>query len=168
MHSLAKMITCASPVYGADMRCKMITCFALVPWYFYLYVQCAPGFSDISSIMRHLYHPVTPIINSNNQHCCGFFSTWRHNHSKCKELATHYLLAGRGKAQTGFPWLYLFPGFFFLLFSYFFSFMVIWGFGVGILDWVFGVGISVDGVWGLWCVAFWAFLVGALYINIKE
>ena len=24
--------------------------------------------------------------------------------------------------------------------------MVVWGFGVGVLDWVFGVGFSVDGV----------------------
>ena len=31
-----------------------------------------------------------------------------------------------------------------------------------------GLGFSVDGVWGLWCVAFWVFRVGALYINIKE
>ena len=33
-----------------------------------------------------------------------------------------------------------FPGLFFLIFSYFGSFMVVWGFGVGVLFWVFGVG----------------------------
>ena len=47
-----------------------------------------------------------------------------------------------------------FPGLFFIIFSYFGSFMVVWGLGF----WV----------WGLWCGAFWVFWVGALYINIKE
>ena len=31
-----------------------------------------------------------------------------------------------------------------------------------------GLGLSVDGVLGLWCGAFWVFWVWALYINIKE
>ena len=34
-----------------------------------------------------------------------------------------------------------FPGLFFIIFSYIWSFMVVWGFGVGVLDWVFGVGV---------------------------
>ena len=33
--------------------------------------------------------------------------------------------------------LYFFPGLFFIIFSYFGSFMVVWGFGVGVLYWVF-------------------------------
>ena len=46
-------------------------------------------------------------------------------------------------------------------FSHFCSFMVwIWGFKVGVLDWVVAVGFSVDGVWGLWCGAFWVFRLG--------
>ena len=32
-----------------------------------------------------------------------------------------------------------------------------------------GFGFSVDGVWGLWCGAFWGFFgVEVLYINIEE
>ena len=64
--------------------------------------------------------------------------------------------------------LYLFPRVilynFFLIFAYFF--MVGWGLGsyFGFL----GLALSVDGVWGLWCGAFWVFRVWALYINIKE
>ena len=34
-----------------------------------------------------------------------------------------------------------FPGLFFTIFSYFGSFMVVCGFGVGVLYWVFGVGV---------------------------
>ena len=37
----------------------------------------------------------------------------------------------------------LFPGLFFLIFSYFCSFMLIWGFGVGVLYRVFGVGVFI-------------------------
>ena len=51
--------------------------------------------------------------------------------------------------------------------SDFCSLMVVLGFGVCVLDWVFGLGFSVDGVWGLWCGAIWAFWVGTFYINIK-
>mgnify|MGYP001794560567 CR=1 FL=1 len=54
--------------------------------------------------------------------------------------------------------LYLFPGLFFILFSYFSSFMAVWGFRVGVLDWVFGVGVSVAGVWGLLCFLGWCSL----------
>ena len=71
------------------------------------------------------------------------FSMWCHDHSKCKEVPTYYLLADRGKAQTGFPSPYLFPGFFFLLFSYFCSFMVVWGFRVGVLDFVLVLGFQL-------------------------
>ena len=48
--------------------------------------------------------------------------------------------------------IFFFPGLFFLIFSYFCSFMVVWGFGVGVLYWVFGVfswwGLGPV-VWGL-------------------
>ena len=47
----------------------------------------------------------------------------------------------------------------------------LWWFGVlGLRSSIgfLGLGFSVDGVWGLWCGAFWIFGVGALYINIKE
>ena len=52
--------------------------------------------------------------------------------------------------------LYFFPGLFLIIFSYFCSFMVVWGLGskIGFL----GLGFSVDWVWGLWCGAFWVFL----------
>ena len=36
--------------------------------------------------------------------------------------------------------LYFFPGLFFIIFSCIWSFRVVWGFGVEVLDWVFGVG----------------------------
>ena len=54
----------------------------------------------------------------------------------------------------------------------FFSFLLIYG-GLGLQGWdlgqVFGIGVSVDGVRGMWCEAFWVFFgVGALYINIEE
>ena len=54
---------------------------------------------------------------------------------------------------------------FFLIFAH------LWWFGVLGLGSYFGflrLGFSVDGVWGLWCGAFWVFLVGALYININN
>ena len=53
-----------------------------------------------------------------------------------------------------------------ILFAFFLIFAHIWRFGV--VDWVFGVGISVNGVWGLWCWAFLVFGVWALYIDIEE
>ena len=37
-----------------------------------------------------------------------------------------------------------FPGLFFWFFSHFYSFMVVWGFGVGVLNWVLGLGFPVD------------------------
>ena len=61
-----------------------------------------------------------------------------------------------------------FPGFFFILFSHFCSFMDGWGFGVGVLDRALGLGFTIDGDWGLWCRAFGFFGVGALYINTSE
>ena len=57
--------------------------------------------------------------------------------------------------------------YFFLVFAHLLWFWV-WGFVVGDLFWVFEVGVLVDGVWGLWCGAFWVFWVGGLYINVKE
>ena len=46
-------------------------------------------------------------------------------------------------------------------FWYFFlilcSFMVVRGLGFWIFDWAFGVRYSDEWVWGLWCLAFWAF-----------
>ena len=36
---------------------------------------------------------------------------------------------------------YFFPGLFFIIFSHFGSFMVVWGYGVGVLYWVFGVAV---------------------------
>ena len=67
--------------------------------------------------------------------------------------------------------LYFFPGLFFTIFSYFCSFMVVWG--LGFLGWGSYIGFlrygcSVIGIWGLRCGAFWVFGNGALYINIKE
>ena len=41
-------------------------------------------------------------------------------------------------AQEGYIFL---PGLLFIIFSYFGSFMVAWGFGVGVLCWVFGVRV---------------------------
>ena len=38
------------------------------------------------------------------------------------------------------------------------------GLGLGVL----GLGFSADGVWGLWCGAFWDFWVWALKMNIEE
>ena len=67
--------------------------------------------------------------------------------------------------------LYFSPGLFFIIFAYFCSFYDGLGFGVLGLGSYFGflgLGLSVDGVWGLWCGAIWVFWVGALYINIKE
>ena len=61
--------------------------------------------------------------------------------------------------------LYLFPRVILYNFvSEFCSFMVVWGFGVEVLDLVFGDGFPVDWVCGLWCGAFWVFLGwGSLY-----
>ena len=55
--------------------------------------------------------------------------------------------------------------------SFFLILAHLWWFGVlGLESYIgfLGLGFSVDRVWGLWCGAFWAFWVGALYINIKE
>ena len=41
--------------------------------------------------------------------------------------------------------------------------------GLGSYFGFLGLGFSVDdGVWGLWCGAFWVVWVGALYIDIKD
>ena len=56
----------------------------------------------------------------------------------------------------------------------FFLFLLIYGdlgfrvLGLGSYFGFLGLELSVDGVWGLWCGAFWVFWVWALYINIKE
>ena len=58
-----------------------------------------------------------------------------------------------------------------ILFNFFHIFAHLWWFGVLGLGFYFGflgLGLSVDGVWGLWCGAFWVSWVWALYINIKE
>ena len=67
--------------------------------------------------------------------------------------------------------LYFFPGLFFIIFFLFWLIYGGLGFGVlGLGSYIgfLGLGISVDGVWGLWCEAIWVFRVGALYININE
>ena len=67
---------------------------------------------------------------------------------------------------TGESEAIFFPGLFFINFSYFGSFLVVWGFvlGLGSYIWFLGLGFSVDGVWGLWCGALWVFLGwGTLY-----
>ena len=64
-----------------------------------------------------------------------------------------------------------FPGLLFLIFSYFGSFMVVWGLGF----WGWGLILGFFG-WGFQLMGFGAcgvgpsgfFGVGALYINIKE
>ena len=67
--------------------------------------------------------------------------------------------------------IFFFPGLFFIIF---FLFLLIYGglgfgvLGLGSYFGFLGLGLSVDGVWGLWCGAFWVFWVWALYINIKE
>ena len=52
----------------------------------------------------------------------------------------------------------VFPGLFFILFSHFFSFMVVKGLGLGSMGVGLGLGFSVDWVWDLWCGALWVFL----------
>ena len=51
------------------------------------------------------------------------------------------------KLEYGNYAILFFPGLFFIIFSYFGSFMVVWGLGSYI--WFLGLGFSVDGVWGL-------------------
>ena len=67
--------------------------------------------------------------------------------------------------------LYFFPRV--ILYNFFLFWLIYGGLGFGVLGLgslirFLGLGFSVDGVWGLWCGAFWVFWVGALYINIKE
>ena len=69
------------------------------------------------------------------------------------------------------PMLYFFPRV--ILHNFFLFWLIYGGLGFGVLGLgsyigFLGLGFSVDGVWGLWCGAFWFFWVGALYINIKE
>ena len=75
------------------------------------------------------------------------------------------------------PCYYIVIGLYFLPRLFFIFFIYIWvicsGFGVGVLlfgSWIglLGLRFSVDGVWGLWCGAFWILGVGTLYINIDE
>ena len=60
-----------------------------------------------------------------------------------------------------------FPGLFFIIFFLFWLIYGGLGFGVlGLGSYIgfLGLGFSVDGVWGLWCGAFWVFLGwGSLY-----
>ena len=60
-----------------------------------------------------------------------------------------------------------------ILYNFFLLLLIYGGLGFGVLGLgsyfgFLGLGLSVDGVWGLWCGAFWVFWVWALYINIKE
>ena len=60
-----------------------------------------------------------------------------------------------------------------ILYNCFLFWLIYGGLGFGVLGLesymgFLGLGFSVDGVWGLWCGAFWVFGVGALYINMKE
>ena len=60
-----------------------------------------------------------------------------------------------------------------ILYIFFLFLLIYGGLGLGVLGLgsyfgFLGLGFSVDGVWGLWCGAFWVFWDGALYINIKE
>ena len=58
-----------------------------------------------------------------------------------------------------------------ILYNFFLFLAHLWWVGVlGLGSYIgfLGLGFSVDGVWGLWCGAFWVFWFGALYINIKE
>ena len=45
------------------------------------------------------------------------------------------------KARAYMTTAIFFPGFIFIIFSYFSYFVVVWGFGVWVLDWVFFVGV---------------------------
>ena len=55
---------------------------------------------------------------------------------------------------------------YFLNFSLIFAHLGFLGLGSWIV--ILQLGISVDGVWGLWCRAFWVIGGWALYINIEE
>ena len=60
-----------------------------------------------------------------------------------------------------------------ILYNFFLLLLIYGGLGFGVLGLgsyfgFLGLGLSVDGVLGLWCGAFWVFWVWALYINIKE
>ena len=52
-------------------------------------------------------------------------------------LYSHHV---RGIRMSTCEAIFFFPGLFFIIFSYYCSFMVVWGFGVWFLFWVFGVG----------------------------
>ena len=53
----------------------------------------------------------------------------------------------------------------FIIYTFFLFLLIYSVLGVGF----WGFGLSVDGVWGLWCGAFYGFFgVGVLYINIEE
>ena len=105
-----------------------------------------------------------PIQESNHLEKCWDFKLFFFAAQKINS----YINAVRFLGFMELPAIFFLTGLFFIIFSYFGSFMVVWGFGVGVLYWDFGVGFSVDWVWGLWCGSFWVFWVGALYINIKE
>ena len=63
--------------------------------------------------------------------------------------------------------IFFFPGLFFIIFIL--LLLIYGGLGFGVLGLgsyfgFLGLGLSVDGVWGLWCGAFWVFLgLGSLY-----
>ena len=74
------------------------------------------------------------------------------------------LMIGHIDAGMDYASYIIFSDSFFIIFSYFCSFMVVWSFGVGVLYWVFWVGVFSWGglgavVWGLLGLFSW----GSLY-----
>ena len=63
--------------------------------------------------------------------------------------------------------LYVFPGLFFIFFSHFCSFMVVWGLGLGSQIWLLGSGSQLKGSWACGVRSFGIFWVAALYKRIK-
>ena len=66
-------------------------------------------------------------------------------------------------------WSNIFTQGYYLYFFYFFFifFMVVLGLGFAVFNRVFRLEFPVDGVYGLWCGAFFVFGVRVLYINIE-
>ena len=95
-------------------------------------------------------HPITTGIPSRKRRPLTLFSSGTQTHDISHQMfweVSAYINRPLAKWIKCNINALFFPGLFFLIFSYFCSFLVVWGFGVGVLFWVFGVGVF--SWWGL-------------------
>ena len=104
---------------------------------------------DILDCNKNLNYPGFEIINTDILKLiskAGFIQQAKHGVYKKTKCGYSYIFFPRG-----------------ILYNFFLFLLIYGGLGFGVLGSYFGflgLGLSVDGVWGLWCGAFWVFGFG--------